>query len=118
MKEPKGNAMRTTMPSAWRSSGLAAILIVWLLALVACAPVRFVADYDAEATKAITDTSADVLAFYDRMIGDALSTKGPVRLPYDKYKDGWSKIETQLRVMVVREESGCPSWDNPSRQPL
>lgn len=94
-------------PTRFRQArtGLAALWLLWLLALAACAPIRLVSDYDAEAAKAITDTSAEALAFYDRMITDAAGMKKPAKLPYEKYKEGWSAIETKLRVMVIREES-------------
>jgi hypothetical protein len=72
--------------------------------LTACAGIKLVADYDAEAAKAITDTSAEVFAFYDRLI-EAKAKAGTNKLPYAGFADDWGKIETHIRVMVVREES-------------
>ena len=69
-----------------------------------CSSVKLVADYDAAAAKRITDTSGEALGFYDTMINDTAGKKSAV-LPYEKYRDGWSKLETQLRVIVVQEEA-------------
>jgi len=99
--------------TAIRALTVLLVTALWI-ALAACAPVRFVPDYDAESSKTIVDISADTLAFYDQMItaGADQMARMPrpadchrVVIPYDPYKEGWSRIETKLRVMVVREES-------------
>jgi hypothetical protein len=73
--------------------------------LTACAGIKLVADYDAEAAKAIADTSASVFAFYDRMISARAAPPRPATLAYREFADDWGRIETQIRVMLVREES-------------
>lgn len=81
---------------------LLAVLLSGVLA--SCAGVKLVADYDAEAAKEITDTSAEAFAFYDKVI-EAKTKAGPARLPYAAFADDWGRIETRIRVLVVREES-------------
>ena len=77
-------------------------LALWVLGLVsACSGVKLVADYDAEAAKAITETSSEVFAFYDSLIEARAS--GPVR--YSAFSERWGKIETRLRVLKVREDA-------------
>lgn len=80
------------------------LLLALCLGLAACASVKYVADYDAEAAKAITDTSAQAFAFYDRLI-EAKAKAGKAKLPYAPYAEGWARIETQLRVLQVREDA-------------
>lgn len=89
-------------PAALRRWLLAVALLLSGL-LASCSSVKLVADYDAEAGKAITDTSAEVFAFYDRMI--EAKAKAAARLPYAGFAEDWGKIETHIRVLVVREES-------------
>ncbi|RYG87423.1 MAG: hypothetical protein EON59_07455 [Alphaproteobacteria bacterium] len=82
-----------------------AALAACLLALLAsCMSVKLVADYDVEAAKAITATSAEVFAFYDRLI-EAKASAPSGKLPYAAFADDWGKIETHIRVQMVREES-------------
>lgn len=78
-------------------------VLAWLLA--GCNNVRLVADYDAEAAKGITDTSAAVFSFYDRLISARAAAPKPAKLAYAPFADDWGKVETQIRVMLVREES-------------
>jgi hypothetical protein len=85
----------------WLQLALVAFAYV---SLAACSGVKLVADYDAEAAKAITDTSADVFAFYDRMI-EAKAKAAGKKLPYATFNEDWGKIETRIRVLMVREES-------------
>lgn len=79
----------------------------WLLPLLlggllaACGGLRLVADYDAEAAKGITDTSGLVFAHYDKLI--EARAAGPV--PYAGSAESWGRIETALRVIVVREQA-------------
>ena len=73
--------------------------------LTACAGIKLVADYDAEAAKAIADTSSAVFTFYDRMISARAAPPRPATLAYRDFADDWGRIETQIRVMLVREES-------------
>ena len=82
------------------------LLLATLLAglLSGCAGVKFVADYDAEAAKAITDTSAEVFTFYDHLIEGKAKASGK-KLAYSGYTEDWGKIETRIRVLMVREES-------------
>jgi hypothetical protein len=82
----------------WRL--LAAGLLLSLLC--ACTGLKLVADYDAEAAKGITDTSAEVFAFYDKLI-DARAEPGAAKLPYAGFATEWGRIETRIRVMEVRE---------------
>lgn len=92
---------RRTVLGAWRW-----LVVVVLGALVtACSGIKFVADYDAEAARGIADTSAAVFAFYDRMISARATPPRPATLTYRDYADDWGKVETQLRVMLVREAS-------------
>jgi hypothetical protein len=81
-----------------------ALSIALLALLASCAGVKLVADYDAEAVKAITDTSAEVFAFYDKVI-EAKVKAGTAPLPYAGHAEEWGKIETRIRVLMVREES-------------
>lgn len=81
---------------------LPVLLLSWLL--TACSGVRLVPDYDAEAAKSITDTSAEVFAFYDKMI-DAKAAAPRDKLAYASAKTDWGRIETRLRVLLVREQS-------------
>ncbi len=92
---------RRTVLGAWRW------LVMGVLGalLAACSGVKFVADYDAEAARGIADTSAAVFAFYDRMISARATPPRPATLAYRDYADDWGKVETQLRVMLVREAS-------------
>jgi hypothetical protein len=92
-----------TVPSTlrWLRLGFS-VLLTGLL--VSCAGVKLVPDYDAEAAKGITDTSAEVFAFYDKLI-DAKSKVGTAKLPYARFAEDWGRIETRVRVLVVREES-------------
>jgi hypothetical protein len=80
-------------------------IVVFCALLAACSGVKFVADYDAEAVRGTTDTSSAVFAFYDRMISARATPPRPATLAYSGYADEWGKIETQVRVMLVREES-------------
>lgn len=73
--------------------------------LAACSGIKLVADYDAEAAKGIADTSSAVFAFYDRMISARATPPRPATLAYREYADHWGRIETQIRVMLVREAS-------------
>ena len=72
--------------------------------LAACTNVKLVADYDAEAAKAITETSAEVFTFYDKLI-EAKAKAGAAKLPYSSFAEDWGRIETRIRVLIVREES-------------
>jgi hypothetical protein len=72
--------------------------------LASCTGVKLVPDYDAEAAKGITDTSAEVFAFYDRVI-EAKVKAGTAKLPYAAFAEDWGRIETHVRVLIVREES-------------
>ncbi len=72
--------------------------------LTSCTSIKLVADYDAEAAKAITDNSAQVFAFYDKLI-QAKAKAGTSKLSYAAFADDWGKIETNIRVQVVREGS-------------
>jgi hypothetical protein len=72
--------------------------------LAACSGIKLVADYDADAAKAITDASSEVFSFYDRMI-EAKVKAGGKKLVYGGFNEDWGKIETRIRVLVVREES-------------
>ncbi|WP_199139689.1 hypothetical protein [Delftia sp. ASV31] len=81
-----------------------ALSIIFLIMLASCASVRFVPEYDAESAKAITETSAEVFAFYDRLI-EAKLKQGNENLPYAATADDWGKIETKIRVLTVREDS-------------
>lgn len=65
---------------------------------------KLVPDYDAEAVTEITDTSAEVFAFYDNLIG-AKEKADAAKLPYAGFAEDWGKIETRVRVLMVREES-------------
>lgn len=86
---------------AWR-----VVCIVLLSAwLSACSGIRLVADYDAEAAKRITDTSAHVFAFYDRLISERARLPKSNKLPYAPFDSDWGKIETEIRVMVVSEQA-------------
>lgn len=85
----------------WLAPALAVLLAV---VLAACSGVKLVADYDAEAAKGITDTSAQVFAFYDKLI-EAKAKAGRNKLAYAGFNEDWGRIETQLRVMMVREEA-------------
>ena len=95
---------------AWRlECSLARWLTVALLTALSflsasCSGIKLVADYDAEAAKAITDTSAEVFAFYDRMIEAKAKAPGQ-KLRYGAFNEDWGKIETRIRVLMVREES-------------
>lgn len=79
-------------------------LVVVAVFLSACAGVKLVADYDAEAAKGITETSAEVFSFYDRLI-EAKVKAGTGKLPYAGAADDWGKIESRIRVLLVREEA-------------
>jgi hypothetical protein len=81
---------------------ICSVLLMGLLA--ACASVKLVPDYDAEAAKGITDTAAEVFAFYDKLIG-AKAKGGTAELPYAGFAEEWGKIDTRVRVLLVREES-------------
>ena len=101
--------MRTLEPVAANAPSAAAwlkVVVITLFAglLVSCAGVKFVADYDAEAAKAITETSSDVFAFYDRMI-ETKAKAGGNKMAYVGFNEDWGEIETRIRVLVVREES-------------
>jgi len=80
-------------------------IVVFCVLLGACSGIKFVADYDAEAARGTTETSSAVFAFYDRMISARATPPRPTSLAYNGYADEWGKIETQIRVMLVREES-------------
>ena len=96
-------AVPATVPPTFR--WLSLVFSVLLLGFLAsCSGVKLVPDYDAEAAKAITDTSREVFAFYDKMI-EAKAKTGSAKLPYAPFADDWGKIETQVRVLMVREES-------------
>jgi hypothetical protein len=80
-------------------------LSIFLLSMLAsCYSVKLVPDYDAESVKAITETSAEVFAFYDKVI-EAKLKQGKAKLPYAGTEDDWGKIETRIRVLSVREEA-------------
>lgn len=90
-------------------SGTMRLLRAWLIVLfagwlTACAGVKFVADYDAEAVKSITNTSAEVFAFYDKL-KEAKAKAGSEKLQYAGHAEDWGRIESQIRVLVVREEA-------------
>ncbi|MBC5782274.1 hypothetical protein H8N03_04910 [Ramlibacter sp. USB13] len=91
------------LPQSWRWFRLACALLLFA-GLASCAGVKLVADYDAESAKGITDTSAEVFAFYDKVI-EAKAKAAPGKLPYAGFADDWGRIETRIRVLVVREES-------------
>ena len=96
-------AVPATVPPTFRWLSLVfSVLLFGFLA--SCSGVKLVPDYDAEAAKAITDTSREVFAFYDKMI-EAKAKAGSPKLPYAPFADDWGKIETQVRVLMVREES-------------
>lgn len=78
------------------------LVALWIWALAGCSAIRLVPDYDADSAKGITDTATSVFAFYDRMI--EVRAAQP-KLPYASVKDDWGKVETQIRVMAVREQS-------------
>ncbi len=92
---------RHTVFGAWRW------LVMGVLSalLAACSGIKFVADYDAEAARGIADTSAAVFAFYDRMISARATPPRPATLSYRDYADDWGRVETSIRVMLVREAS-------------
>ncbi|MDG0854902.1 hypothetical protein [Roseateles puraquae] len=94
---PARAAPAAPMP-LWRL--LAAGLLLSLLC--ACTGLKLVADHDAEAAKGITETSAEVFAFYDKLI-DARAEPGSAKLAYAGYAADWGRIETRIRVMEVRE---------------
>jgi hypothetical protein len=81
-----------------------ACMVVLIGFISACSGVKLVADYDAEAAKGITDTSAEVFSFYDRLI-EAKAKAGTGKLPYASAAEDWGKIESRIRVLVVREEA-------------
>lgn len=103
--------------------GLRLVLLALLFSLLAgCAGVKLVVDYDADAAKTITDTSAEVFTFYDKLIeaktkalqaaqapkaagGPQVAQDAAAQLPYAAFAEDWGKIETRIRVLVVREES-------------
>ena len=91
-----------------------ALLVLMFWALSGCSNIRLVADYDTEAAKSITDTSAAVFALYDRMIAARIATGRNAKLAYSPYNEDWGKIETQIRVMIVREESRPLNSDSES----
>ena len=74
------------------------------LLLAACTPFKFVADYSSDAEKRITDASAASIALYDRM-NEKKAAAPTAPLPYTDFSEEWGKIETQLRVMVLREQA-------------
>lgn len=87
-----------------RARNVAVVLASLSFALLAACSVKLVADYDADAAKSITDTSADVFAFYDKLIEASASAAG-AKLAYKPYNEDWGRIETRMRVLLVREES-------------
>lgn len=89
---------RRSLLTAWRLALLGCLLAL----LGACSGVQLVADRDAEAAKAITDTAAEVFTFYDRLL-EAHAQSEAARLPYAAFAADWGRIETRLRVMGVRE---------------
>lgn len=91
-------AEATRRRAGWQ--GVAWLLVAWLLA--GCSAVRLVPDYDADAARGITDTAAAVFAVYDRMI--EMRAANP-RLPYAEMRDDWGRVETQIRVMALREQA-------------
>lgn len=96
-------AALTTLPATLGWLRLTLCLLVFGL-LASCAGIKLVADYDAEAAKGITDTSAEVFAFYDKAI-EAKAKMGTAKLQYAGFAEDWGKIETHIRVLMVREES-------------
>lgn len=93
----------TRAPTVFRWLRVVLSMLLFIM-LASCASVKFVPDYDAESAKAITETSADALAFYDKLI-EAKLKQGNDELPYAGTADDWGKIETKIRVLTVREES-------------
>ncbi len=81
---------------------LIALLGAWL---VACSGIRLIADYDAEAARGIAETASAVFTFYDRLISARTTQPRPNLLVYRDYADDWGRVETQIRVMLVREAS-------------
>ena len=80
--------------------------------LASCSGLKLVADYDAEAARGIADSSAAVFAFYDRMISARATPPRPATLTYRDYADDWGRVETRLRVMLVREASRSQNADS------
>lgn len=92
-----------TLPPSLRWLRLLSLLLLIGL-LTSCTSVRLVPDYDADAVKGITDTSAEVFTFYDKVI-EAKAKAGTAKLRYAGFADDWGRIETHIRVLVVREEA-------------
>jgi hypothetical protein len=94
-------------PRSWASTRFtpfrAAAAALLCLLVLACAPVQLVADHSSESEKAITDVSASVFVLYDRMIDQKLKTVPEAPLPYAPYAEDWGRIESQLRLIVMRE---------------
>jgi hypothetical protein len=98
----EGPTMQTiALGSRWLRL-FAAIALACVLA--SCSGIKLVADYDADAAKSITDASAEVFAFYDRLI-EAKARARSQKLAYSGFNEDWGKIETRIRVLMVREEA-------------
>lgn len=74
------------------------LLIITLLSLYGCA-VKYVADYDAS----IKDEIIQVAKKVDLFWGALLDTKSTDR-KYDKYKDQYNEVETDIRGLVMKNE--------------
>lgn len=102
-----GVARLSGRSAGWSSRfprGIAVAVAIVVLALLASCSVKLVSDYDADAAKAITDTSSEVFAFYDKLI-EAKAAAGSGRLAYSPFHQDWGRIETRMRVLLIREES-------------
>lgn len=99
------SAMRSA-PRSLRAAALGVLPSALLSVLLgACSGIKLVADYDAEAAKGIAETASAVFAFYDRMISARATPPRPPALPHRAFADDWGRIETQIRVMLVREQA-------------
>lgn len=91
--------MRAIMLSGTR---YASWLLLCALFCTGCGSVRFVADYDQAALDDLAESSAQVFAFYDKLLETRAAT-GVVR--YAPYAEDWGKVETRLRVGILREQA-------------
>jgi len=74
------------------------ILVIALLSTGGCS-VHYVADYDASIKEEIVQVAKKVDLFW----GDLLDTESADR-KYDKFKDQYNQVETDIRVLVMKNE--------------
>ena len=91
--------MDSTSKNALTRIGIFFVLLFSLLSLNGCM-VQFVSDYDAATYEEILRVSKEVDRFYGELLEEEQSQRS-----YDKYAEAYVELESELRSLVMRNNS-------------